>query len=138
MAVCHRNPADDRADDSDEPLIGPAQEQIAQVRCSVEFLLGSTVDCAVVVRGESPNGFGGEHIGIDDVTPKVWNEAHARGHSRVVPMVLLPLVLEFPEVGPAIRIGDRGQAYKARLEVSFVQSVFVIVRRADDPGPDIA
>ena len=138
MAVCHRNPADDRADDSDEPLVGPAQEQIAQVCCSVEFLLWSTVDCAVVVRGESPNGFGGEHIGIDDVTAKVRNEAHARGHGRVVPIVLLTLVLELPEVGPAIRIGDRCQTYKARLEVSFVQRVLVIVRRTDDPGPDIA
>ena len=49
MAIRHRNPARDAADDAHEALIGSADEKILEVRDAVELLVGRAVDGPIVV-----------------------------------------------------------------------------------------
>ena len=76
MAVGHRYAADDRTYDPHEPLIGPTQKQILQMRGSIKLLFGRSIDRTVVMRGESPDCLGRKDIRFDHMPTKIGDEPH--------------------------------------------------------------
>ena len=78
MAIGHADSADDRPDDTDESLIGSAQENIGQMGRSIKLFVRRPVDGSIVVPGEPPDRFRGKYIGVDNVATKVGHESHGR------------------------------------------------------------
>src|SRR5438132_5811597 len=87
--VRHRDPADERADDADQSLIGAADEEVFQRGGAVVALFRGAVDGAVVVAGEAADRFGGEDVDIDHMWAEVGDEAHGRRDHPLVPPLLL-------------------------------------------------
>ncbi len=76
MHVGDRDAADDGTDDANKALVGAAQEQVLQMGGAIQFLVGRTINRPVVMRCEPSDGFGSEHIGIDDVLSKIGDEPY--------------------------------------------------------------
>lgn len=85
MLVCHGDTAHNCPHDPDEALVGAAEKKIVESRGAIQLLVGGTVNCPVVVRSETSNGFGGKNIGIDDMPTEVWHESHSGRDGFVVP-----------------------------------------------------
>ena len=95
MPIRHADAADDGAHDSNEPLIGSAQEHVGQVGCAVELFIRSAVNCAVVVPREPADCLGREDVGVDHVRSEIWHKPDRRLNGRVVLNHFLGLVLFF-------------------------------------------
>jgi hypothetical protein len=115
MLVCHRNSANDRADDSNESLIRSTKKEIVQTCCAVELLFRSTINSSVVVGGESPNCLGSKDIGVDNMTSKIGHESNGCRDRFIVPPKFFGTVLLVRKCRPSIVIRDGCQSYKAGL-----------------------
>lgn len=85
MLVRHGDTAHNGPHDSDEALVGTAEEKIVESSGAIQLLVGCAVNRSVVVRSETSNGFGGKNIGIDDMPTEVGHESYRRCDGFVVP-----------------------------------------------------
>ena len=95
MLICHRNPTDDRPNDSNESLIRPAHEQVLQMGRAIKLLLRSTVDRSIVVPGEATNRRGREHVRLDHMRSEIGHKTNCGFNGSVVRSQLFQFVLLF-------------------------------------------
>ncbi len=128
VSIGHADPADDRADNSNESLVRSAEKEVGQMGGSVQLLVGCTVDGPVVMPGEASNRLGGEHVGVDHVAPEIGHESNSGRHRVVVLADLRRLVLLFRQSAPAIVIGERRDADHPSGKLAILRIVNVVVR----------
>src|SRR5262245_33708029 len=71
VPVCHRDAADDRADDAAVALVGAAEEHILEVRRAVKLFVRRAIDGAVRMAGKAADRRGREHVGLDHPAAEV-------------------------------------------------------------------
>ena len=110
VAIGHADAAEDRADDTDEALVGTAEEEVAQVGGAIEPFVGCAVDGAVVMPGEAADRLGGEDVSRDGEASEVRHEADGGGDGGVVLLDLSGLVLRVGKGAPEVVVGEGGDA----------------------------
>ncbi len=76
MHVGDGDTADDGADDANKPWSVPHKNRFFRCVVPSQFLVGRHINGTVVVRRKPSDGFGCEHIGIDDVLSEIGNEPY--------------------------------------------------------------
>lgn len=134
MAVGDGDAAEHCTDDTEEPLIGAAEEEVSERSETVDKLLGCPVDAAVVVAGETADGSRSEDVRVDHVGSKIGQVLESTFDDAFIPVQLAADVLVFGKVHPIVRIGESGDADASILERL---GVVEVIGRADDTAAEV-
>lgn len=116
MFVGNGDAAEHCADDTEESLVGAAEEQVFQGCEAVDKFFRCTVDAAVVVSGEAADGARGEYVSIDDMRAKVGDVFEGALDDAIVPELFFAGVLVFRQIHPVVWVGEGGDANTAIFE----------------------